>query len=53
MARDHQAIVQQGLQLKKAGNRIVALISAVKFVRCPLPAAVNGRTEFWTGFASG
>src|ERR1039458_10599982 len=26
MARDHQEIVQQGLRLKKTGNRIVALM---------------------------
>jgi coenzyme F420-reducing hydrogenase alpha subunit len=37
MARDHQAIVQQGLQLKKAGNRIVALICGREFR--PVPAA--------------
>ncbi len=40
MARDHQAIVQQGLRLKKAGNRIVALLGGREIH--PVSAAVGG-----------
>ena len=40
MARDHQAIVQQGLRLKKAGNRIVALMGGREIH--PVSAAVGG-----------
>jgi len=40
MARDHQAIVQQGLRLKKAGNRIVALMGGREIH--PISTAVGG-----------
>ena len=40
MARDHQSIVQQGLRLKKAGNRIVALMGGREIH--PVSAAVGG-----------
>jgi coenzyme F420-reducing hydrogenase alpha subunit len=40
MARDHQAIVQQGLRLKKIGNRIVALVGGREIH--PVSAAVGG-----------
>jgi sulfhydrogenase subunit alpha len=40
MARDHQAIVQRGLRLKKAGNRIVALMGGREIH--PVSAAVGG-----------
>src|SRR5271166_3155506 len=40
MARDHAAIVQQGLRLKKAGNRIVALMGGREIH--PVSAAVGG-----------
>ena len=40
MARDHQTIVQQGLRLKKAGNRIVALMGGREIH--PVSAAVGG-----------
>src|SRR5271166_4094865 len=40
MARDHRAVVQQGLRLKKAGNRIVALMGGREIH--PVSAAVGG-----------
>lgn len=40
MARDHPALVQQGLRLKKAGNRIVALLGGREIH--PVSAAVGG-----------
>ncbi len=40
MARDHQAVVQKGLRLKKAGNRIVALMGGREIH--PVSAAVGG-----------
>jgi len=40
MARDHQAVVQQGLRLKKAGNRIVTLMGGREIH--PVSAAVGG-----------
>jgi sulfhydrogenase subunit alpha len=40
MARDHKEIVQQGLRLKKAGNRIVALMGGREIH--PVSAAVGG-----------
>lgn len=40
MAREHQAIVQQGLRLKKAGNGIVALMGGREIH--PVSAAVGG-----------
>jgi len=40
LARDHQAIVQQGLRLKKAGNRIVSLMGGREIH--PVSAAVGG-----------
>jgi sulfhydrogenase subunit alpha len=40
MAREHQAIVKQGLRLKKAGNRIVALMGGREIH--PVSAAVGG-----------
>lgn len=40
MARDYQSIVEQGLRLKKAGNRIVALMGGREIH--PVSAAVGG-----------
>ncbi len=40
MAREHQATVQQGLRLKKAGNRIVGLMGGREIH--PVSAAVGG-----------
>jgi sulfhydrogenase subunit alpha len=40
MARDHQSTVEQGLRLKKAGNRIVALMGGREIH--PVSAAVGG-----------
>ena len=40
MARDHQAVVEQGLRLKKAGNRIVTLMGGREIH--PVSAAVGG-----------
>ena len=40
MARDHRALVEQGLRLKKIGNRIVALLGGREIH--PISAAVGG-----------
>ena len=40
MARDHQAVVEQGLRLKKIGNRIVTLMGGREIH--PVSAAVGG-----------
>ena len=40
MARDHAAIVQRGLQLKKAGNEIVALVGGRECL--PINVRVGG-----------
>ncbi len=40
MARDHRALVEQGLRLKKIGNRIVALLGGREIH--PISAAIGG-----------